>query len=180
MCERAQRVKNFFFAIVKTCRQFGICRRAQRHHQFSVWLFIVPCSVCVLCSVFVCSVRYSPPRSFVVRRCSSLFVVQWSNDHSCKRTCRVVSLNQTTESTKRKGEKKGEKQTEGKVEKKSEREICVCKCKWKCKGIACDAVHLENRRDSVSVSVSVSSSPSQSVFESPRVRCGCRCRWRCV
>lgn len=85
----------------------------ERHHQFSVWLFIVPCSVCVLCASLLCplsAVRCSGfgvgllVRSlFVAVRCSSLFVVhQWSNDHSCKRTCRVVSLKPTAESTKRK------------------------------------------------------------------------------
>lgn len=61
----------------------------ERHHQFSVWLFIVPCSVCVLRSVCVSSlsavrcpllgVRCWPPRAFVVRRCSLFVAVRCSS-----------------------------------------------------------------------------------------------------
>lgn len=154
----------------------------ERHHQFSVWLFIVPCSVCVLFSSLLCplsAARCWPPRSFVVRLRSLFSGVTTTAANGRVASCRLTQL------PKAQRERKGEKRREHTQREKSKRKASV---KYACANANGNAKASPLTRltlkteETLSLPPSQSPSPSgsQSVFESPRVRCGCRCRWRCV
>lgn len=170
---------------MKTCRQFGICHRAQSAIISSVFgcsLCRVLSAFCVLCSSLLCplsAARCWPPRSFVVRLRSLFSGVTTTAANGRVASCRLTQL------PKAQRERKGEKRREHTQREKSKRKASV---KYACANANGNAKASPLTRltlkteETLSLPPSQSPSPSasQSVFESPRVRCGCRCRWRCV